>query len=66
MKFNSHLINIYIFIESFNNLIEKKILDEKLRVGLGLVFHITHSNVPINFCALRIFPTAADFLAIIF
>ena len=29
MKFNSHLINIYIFIESFNNLIEKKILKLK-------------------------------------
>ena len=29
MKFNNHLINIYIFIDSFNNLIEKKILKLK-------------------------------------
>ncbi len=36
-------------------LIEKKILDEKLRVGLGLVFHITPSNVPINFCYSFVF-----------
>ena len=32
------------------DLIEKKIVDDKLRVGIGLVFHITPTNVPINFC----------------
>jgi thiamine monophosphate synthase len=41
MKFNNHLINIYIFIESFNNLIEKKILKIK---NIRIIYENT--NIP--------------------
>ena len=55
MKFNNHLINIYIFIESFNNLIEKKILKLK---NIGIIYENT--NIPsenflkvIKFCKVN-------------
>ena len=56
MKINSHLINIYIFIESFNNLIEKKILKLK---NIRIIYENT--NIPsenflkvIKFCKVNI------------
>ena len=55
MKFNSHLINIYIFIESFNNLIEKKILKIK---NIRIIYE--NANMPsenffrvIKFCKIN-------------
>ena len=55
MKFNNHLINIYIFIESFNNLIEKKILKLK---NIRIIYENT--NIPsenflkvIKFCKVN-------------
>jgi thiamine monophosphate synthase len=55
MKFNNHLIKIYIFIESFNNLIEKKILKLK---NIGIIYENT--NIPsenflkvIKFCKVN-------------
>ena len=55
MKFNSHLINIYIFIESFNNLIEKKILKLK---NIRIIYE--NANMPsenffrvIKFCKIN-------------
>lgn len=55
MKFNNHLINIYIFIDSFNNLIEKKILKTK---NIRIIYENT--NIPsenffkvIKFCKIN-------------
>jgi len=55
MKFNNHLINIYIFIESFNNLIEKKILKIK---NIRIIYENT--NIPsenffnvVKFCKIN-------------
>tara|TARA_Y100000310_G_scaffold257404_2_gene265453 strand:- start:162 stop:1361 length:1200 start_codon:yes stop_codon:yes gene_type:complete len=31
------------------NIIKKKLIGSELRLGLGLVFHVTPSNVPVNF-----------------
>ena len=55
MKFNNHLINIYIFIDSFNNLIEKKILKLK---NIRIIYE--NANMPsenffrvIKFCKIN-------------
>ena len=55
MKFNNHLINIYIFIERINNLIEKKILKLK---NIRIIYENT--NIPsenflkvIKFCKVN-------------
>jgi thiamine monophosphate synthase len=55
MKFNNHLTNIYIFIESFNNLIEKKILKLK---NIRIIYE--NANMPsenffrvIKFCKIN-------------
>ena len=37
------------------SIIEKKIVNTDLRIGLGLLFHITPTNVPINFCYSFVF-----------
>jgi len=52
MKFNSHLINIYIFIESFNNLIEKKILKIKMNEKIN---EISNKNLIELFCIINAF-----------
>ena len=55
MKFNNHLINIYIFIDSFNNLIEKKFLKLK---NIRIIYE--NANMPsenffrvIKFCKIN-------------
>ena len=48
-------------------ILKEKFYDNNLRVGLGLVFHITPSNVPVNFAfSLNDIPLIEDLLIFFF